>query len=196
MNKFKRIETGIEGLIAIQPTVFGDERGFFMESYSKKDFSEIGIENEFVQDNHSKSKKGVLRGLHFQTEMAQGKLVRVISGSVYDVAVDFRKGSPTFGKWYGVELSAKNKIQFYIPPGFAHGFLTLEDDTESLYKCTDYYAPQYDSGVLWNDPKIGIEWNLEKYGIAQADLLLSEKDQVQQTLKEFVAKNIEIKWGI
>ena len=194
MGKFNRIETGIEGLVVIQPTVFGDERGFFMESYSRKDFAEIGIEIEFVQDNHSKSRKGVLRGLHFQTEMAQGKLVRVTAGSVYDVAVDLRKGSPTFGKWYGIELSAKNKTQFYIPPGFAHGFLTLEDDTEFLYKCTDYYAPQYDSGVLWNDPEIGIEWNLEKYGICAEDLLLSAKDGVQQTLGEFVRKNIEIKW--
>lgn len=194
MAKFNRIDTGIEGLVVIQPTVFGDERGFFMESYSKKDFSEIGIDIEFVQDNHSKSKKGVLRGLHFQTEMAQGKLVRVIAGSVYDVAVDLRNSSPTFGKWYGVELSGVNKTQFYIPPGFAHGFLTLEDDTEFLYKCTDYYAPQYDSGVLWNDPELGIEWNLEKYGIAQDDLLLSKKDQIQQTLKELVGKNIEIKW--
>ncbi|MGL5543258.1 MAG: dTDP-4-dehydrorhamnose 3,5-epimerase [Fusobacteriaceae bacterium] len=194
MGKFNRIETGIEGLVVIQPTVFGDERGFFMESYSRKDFAEIGIEIEFVQDNHSKSRKGVLRGLHFQTEMAQGKLVRVTAGSVYDVAVDLRKGSPTFGKWYGIELSAANKTQFYIPPGFAHGFLTLEDDTEFLYKCTDYYAPQYDSGVLWNDPEIGIEWNLEKYGICAEDLLLSAKDGVQQTLGEFVRKNIEIKW--
>lgn len=194
MGKFNRIETGIEGLVVIQPTVFGDERGFFMESYSRKDFAEIGIETEFVQDNHSKSRKGVLRGLHFQTEMAQGKLVRVTAGSVYDVAVDLRKGSPTFGKWYGIELSATNKTQFYIPPGFAHGFLTLEDDTEFLYKCTDYYAPQYDSGVLWNDPEIGIEWNLEKYGICVEDLLLSAKDGVQQTLGEFVSKNIEIKW--
>ncbi|MGL6130665.1 MAG: dTDP-4-dehydrorhamnose 3,5-epimerase, partial [Fusobacteriaceae bacterium] len=135
----------------------------------------------------------VLRGLHFQWEMAQGKLVRVTSGAVYDVAVDLRKDSETFGKWYGVELSAKNKTQFYIPPGFAHGFLTLEDDTEFLYKCTDYYAPQYDSGVLWNDLEIGIDWNLEKYGIIESELLLSGKDQVQQTLKEFVQKNREIK---
>ncbi|MGL4402409.1 MAG: dTDP-4-dehydrorhamnose 3,5-epimerase [Fusobacteriaceae bacterium] len=195
MGKFNRIETGIEGLVVIQPTVFGDERGFFLESYSRKDFKEIGIEEEFVQDNHSKSRKGVLRGLHFQTEMAQGKLVRVTSGSVYDVAVDLRKGSPTFGKWYGIELSASNKTQFYVPPGFAHGFLTLEDDTEFLYKCTDYYAPQYDSGVLWNDPEIGIEWNLVEYGICSEDLLLSAKDGVQQTLGEFVSKNIEIKWG-
>lgn len=195
MAKFERVETGIEGLVVIQPTVFGDDRGFFMESYSRRDFKEIGIPEEFVQDNHSKSKKGVLRGLHFQTEKAQGKLVRVVAGSVYDVAVDLRKGSPTFGKWYGVELTATNKTQFYIPPGFAHGFVTLEDNTEFLYKCTDYYAPEFDSGVLWNDPEIGIEWNLEKYGISEDEILLSAKDRVQQTLKEFAAKNIEIKWG-
>lgn len=193
MSKFKRIETGIEGLVVIEPTVFGDERGFFMESYSRRDFEEIGIPVEFVQDNHSKSKKGVLRGLHFQTEKAQGKLVRVVAGSVYDVAVDLRKGSATFGKWFGLELSASNKKQFYIPPGFAHGFVTLEDDTEFLYKCTEYYAPEFDSGVLWNDPEIGIEWNLDKYGITEENLLLSPKDRIQQTLAEFVARGIEIK---
>lgn len=193
MSKFKRIETGIEGLVVIEPTIFGDERGFFMESYSRRDFEEIGIPVEFVQDNHSKSKKGVLRGLHFQRERAQGKLVRVVAGSVYDVAVDLRKGSPTFGKWYGIELSASNKIQLYIPPGFAHGFVTLEDNTEFLYKCTEYYAPEFDSGVLWNDSEIGIEWNLEKYGISQDELFLSAKDKVQQSLAEFTAKEIEIK---
>ena len=166
MSKFKRVETGINDLIVIEPTVFGDNRGFFMESYSKKDFSEIGMDIEFVQDNHSKSKKGVLRGLHFQTQHVQGKLVRVTAGAVLDVAVDLRKDSPTFGKHYLVELSADNKKMFYIPPGFAHGFLTLEDNTEFQYKCTDYYAPEFDSGVLWNDSDIGIDWNFEKYGCA------------------------------
>ncbi|MGL5593202.1 MAG: dTDP-4-dehydrorhamnose 3,5-epimerase, partial [Cetobacterium sp.] len=126
MSKFKRVETGIKDLVVIEPTVFGDNRGFFMESYSKKDFSEIGMDVEFVQDNHSKSKKGVLRGLHFQTQHVQGKLVRVTAGSVLDVAVDLRKDSPTFGKYYLVELTSDNKKMFYIPPGFAHGFLTLE----------------------------------------------------------------------
>ena len=139
MSKFKKIETGIEGLYIIEPTVFGDNRGFFLESYNKKEFEEIGITNEFVQDNHSKSKKGVLRGLHFQTKHSQGKLVRVIKGSVFDVAVDLRKGSKTFGKWFGVELSAENKKMFFIPENFAHGFLTLEDETEFMYKCTDLY---------------------------------------------------------
>ena len=192
MSKFKRVETGIKDLIVIEPTVFGDSRGFFMESYSKKDFSEIGMDVEFVQDNHSKSKKGVLRGLHFQTQHVQGKLVRVTAGSVLDVAIDLRKDSPTFGKYYLVELTADNKKMFYIPPGFAHGFLTLEDNTEFQYKCTDYYAPEFDSGVLWNDSDIGIEWNFEKYGLSAEEILLSDKDKKQQTLKEFVQSGVVI----
>ena len=192
MSKFKRVETGIKNLIVIEPTVFGDNRGFFMESYSKKDFSEIGMDVEFVQDNHSKSKKGVLRGLHFQTQHIQGKLVRVTAGSVLDVAVDLRKDSPTFGKHYLVELTADNKKMFYIPPGFAHGFLTLEDNTEFQYKCTDYYAPEFDSGVLWNDSDIGIEWNFEKYGLSAEEILLSDKDNKQQTLKEFIKSGVVI----
>lgn len=192
MSKFKRVETGIKDLIVIEPTVFGDNRGFFMESYSKKDFSEIGIDIEFVQDNHSKSKKGVLRGLHFQTKHVQGKLVRVTAGAVLDVAVDFRKDSPTFGKHFLVELTADNKKMFYIPPGFAHGFLTLEDNTEFQYKCTDYYAPEFDSGVLWNDSDIGIDWSFEKYGFSADDILLSDKDKKQQTLKEFIESGLVI----
>ena len=192
MSKFKRVETGIKDLIVIEPTVFGDNRGFFMESYSKKDFSEIGMDIEFVQDNHSKSKKGVLRGLHFQTQHVQGKLVRVTAGAVLDVAVDLRKDSPTFGKHYLVELTADNKKIFYIPPGFAHGFLTLEDNTEFQYKCTDYYAPEFDSGVLWNDSDIGIDWDLEKYGLSADKILLSDKDKKQQTLKEFVESDVVI----
>ncbi|MGL4629238.1 MAG: dTDP-4-dehydrorhamnose 3,5-epimerase [Cetobacterium sp.] len=192
MSKFKRVETGIKDLIVIEPTVFGDNRGFFMESYSKKDFSEIGMDVEFVQDNHSKSKKGVLRGLHFQTQHVQGKLVRVTAGSVLDAAVDLRKNSPTFGKHYLVELTADNKKMFYIPPGFAHGFLTLEDNTEFQYKCTDYYAPEFDSGVLWNDSDIGIDWNFEKYGLSAEEILLSDKDKKQQTLKEFIESGVVI----
>lgn len=192
MNKFKRVETGIKDLIVIEPTVFGDNRGFFMESYSKKDFSEIGMDIEFVQDNHSKSKKGVLRGLHFQTQHVQGKLVRVTAGAVLDVAVDLRKDSSTFGKHYLVELTADNKKMFYIPPGFAHGFLTLEDNTEFQYKCTDYYAPEFDSGVLWDDSNIGIDWNFEKYGLSADEVLLSDKDKQQQTLKEFVESGVVI----
>ncbi|MGL5203408.1 dTDP-4-dehydrorhamnose 3,5-epimerase [Cetobacterium sp.] len=192
MAKFNRVETGIKDLIVIEPTVFGDNRGFFMESYSRKDFAEIGMDIEFVQDNHSKSKKGVLRGLHFQTKHVQGKLVRVIAGAVLDVAVDLRKDSPTFGKYYLVELTAENKKMFYIPPGFAHGFLTLEDNTEFLYKCTDYYAPEFDSGILWNDSEVGIEWNLEKYGLSEDTILLSEKDKLQQTLAAFVKSGVVI----
>lgn len=192
MAKFNRVETGIKDLIVIEPTVFGDNRGFFMESYSRKDFAEIGMDIEFVQDNHSKSKKGVLRGLHFQTQHVQGKLVRVTAGAVLDVALDLRKDSPTFGKYYLVELTAENKKMFYIPPGFAHGFLTLEDNTEFLYKCTDYYAPEFDSGILWNDSEVGIEWNLEKYGLSEATILLSEKDKLQQTLATFVKSGMVI----
>lgn len=192
MNKFKRVETGIKDLIVIEPTVFGDNRGFFMESYSKKDFSQIGLDVEFVQDNHSKSKKGVLRGLHFQTKYVQGKLVRVTAGSVLDVAVDLRKDSSTFGKHFLVELTAENKKMFYIPPGFAHGFLTLEDNTEFQYKCTDYYAPGFDSGVLWNDSDIDIDWNFEKYGLSIDEILLSDKDKKQQTLKEFIESGVVI----
>lgn len=191
-NKFKKIETGIRDLYVIEPTVFGDNRGFFMETYSKKDFNEIGLTMDFVQDNHSKSKKGVLRGLHFQTKYTQGKLVRVTKGSVYDVAIDLRKNSETFGKWYGVELTEENKKMFYIPEGFAHGFLTLEDETEFQYKCTDYYAPEFDSGVLWNDKDINIEWNLEKYGLNEETILLSEKDKTQQTLLQFIESGVVI----
>ncbi|MDD7409792.1 dTDP-4-dehydrorhamnose 3,5-epimerase [Fusobacterium gastrosuis] len=188
MGKFKKIETGIEGLYIIEPTVFGDERGFFVESYNKNDFTELGISDEFVQDNHSKSKKGVLRGLHFQTKFSQGKLVRVIKGSVYDVAVDLRKDSKTFGKYFGLELSAENKRIFFIPKDFAHGFLTLENDTEFTYKCTDFYHPEYDSGIMWNDKDINIDWNFEKYNLKEKDIVLSEKDKKHQSLKEYEAK--------
>lgn len=194
MSKFKKIETGIKDLVIIEPTVFGDNRGFFMESYSKKEFEEIGLTMDFVQDNHSKSKKGVLRGLHFQTKHTQGKLVRVIAGSVLDVAVDLRRDSETFGKWYSVLLTAENKRMFYVPEGFAHGFITLEDNTEFQYKCTDYYAPEYDSGIIWNDKDINIDWELEKYGIKEEELSLSEKDKKQQTFKEFVESGVELEY--
>ena len=180
MNNFTIKETPIKDLVIIEPKVFGDERGFFMETYNKKSFEELGLTMDFVQDNHSKSKKGVLRGLHFQTKHTQGKLVCVIKGSVYDVAVDLRKGSKTFGKWYAVKLSSENKLMFYIPEGFAHGFLTLEDETEFTYKCTDLYAPEYDSGILWNDETINIDWKFEEFGINPDELTISEKDKVQQ----------------
>ncbi|MBW9156983.1 dTDP-4-dehydrorhamnose 3,5-epimerase [Clostridium tagluense] len=180
MGKFNFIESEINGIYIIEPKVFGDNRGYFMETYNKNDFFEAGLTMEFVQDNESKSKKGVLRGLHFQTKHTQGKLVRVTDGQVFDVAVDLRKGSPTFGKWEGVILTAENKKQFYVPEGFAHGFLVMSDVAVFNYKCTDYYAPEYDSGVLWNDEDIAIEWPLE--GIEE--ILLSDKDKIQIKLKD------------
>ena len=180
MNNFEVIKTPIKDLVVIQPKVFGDERGFFLETYNKKSFEELGLTMEFLQDNHSKSKKGVLRGLHFQTQNTQGKLVRVAKGSVYDVAVDLRKDSETFGKWYGVLLTEANKTMFYVPEGFAHGFLTLEDDTEFMYKCTDLYSPEYDSGIMWNDETIGIDWKFEEFGIAPSELTISDKDTKHQ----------------
>ena len=180
MGNFSFKKTKIKDLFVIEPQVIGDDRGYFMESYSKKEFNNAGLNMEFVQDNESKSTKGVLRGLHFQTKHTQGKLVRVNEGSVYDVAVDLRKGSPTFGKWEGLILSDENKKQLYIPEGFAHGFLVLSDVAVLNYKCTDYYAPEYDSGVLWNDSEIDIKWPLE--GIDQ--IILSEKDKKQKKLKD------------
>lgn len=160
MGKFKCISTGIDGLFIIEPTAFADERGYFMETYSARDFADLGVNLNFVQDNQSRSVKGVLRGLHFQKKYPQGKLVRVISGEVFDVAVDLRRDSKTFGKWEGVLLSEQNKRQFYIPPGFAHGFLVLSACAEFVYKCTDYYHPGDEGGILWSDPAIGIDWPL------------------------------------
>lgn len=171
MSKFEFIKTPLEGLVVVKPTVFGDDRGFFMETYHKEEFAKAGIDKEFVQDNHSKSSKGVLRGLHFQTENTQGKLVRVISGEVYDVAVDCRPNSATFGKWYGVTLSRENKMQFYVPEGFAHGFLVLSDEAEFVYKCTDVYNPAAEGGIPYNDEFVNVAW-------PQIDcpVKLSEKD--------------------
>lgn len=175
-KKFIKIETSIEGLWIIEPLVYGDHRGFFMESYSERDFAEIGITERFVQDNHSKSKKGVLRGMHFQTRYTQGKLVRVTAGSVLDVVVDLRNESPTFGMWEAVLLSKQNQRMFYVPPRFGHGFLTLEDDSEFQYKCTEYYAPEYDCGIRWNDPTVNIKWNFTDFGMTEAEVQLSDKD--------------------
>lgn len=158
MGKIRVTKTPIEGLYVIEPEVFGDERGYFMETYNRQAMHEMGLHMDFVQDNESMSVKGVLRGLHFQKRHPQGKLVRVIEGSVYDVAVDIRKGSETYGQWYGVELSGKNKKQFYIPQGFAHGFLVLSDIAVFAYKCTDFYHPEDEGGMAWNDPQIGIKW--------------------------------------
>ena len=158
MGKFNFIQTELPGVVIVEPTVFGDARGYFMETFQKEEFAAAGIADEFVQDNQSSSTRGVLRGLHFQTEHTQGKLVRVVKGEVFDVAVDCRPGSATFGKWVGVVLSAENKKQFYVPKGFAHGFLVLSDEAEFCYKCTDYYAPSAEGGIPYNDPTVGIQW--------------------------------------
>ena len=182
MGKFEKQETGIEWLYVIKPTVFEDSRGFFMETYQKQDFAAMGITQEFVQDNHSKSSKGVLRGLHFQKEYAQSKLVRVVKGAVYDVAVDLRKDSKTYGKYYGVTLTEENKLQFFIPKGFAHGFLVLSDEAEFVYKCDDYYHPGDEGGLIWNDPTIGIQWPLEQIG-GEANIIQSEKDKNWPTMQ-------------
>ena len=173
-------KTKLPGVVIIQPQVFGDSRGYFMETYKKNLFAEAGIDKEFVQDNESSSTKGVLRGLHFQKQNPQGKLVRVIEGEVFDVAVDLRKNSKTFGKWVGVTLSAENKKQFYIPEGFAHGFVVLSETASFVYKCTRFYAPGDEGGLMWNDPEIGIKWPVGN----GFEPLLSEKDTKNPPLKD------------
>ncbi|MEK9825553.1 MAG: dTDP-4-dehydrorhamnose 3,5-epimerase [Methylotenera sp.] len=173
------VQTAIPEVLIIEPQVFGDERGFFFESFSQQKFERLtGVNAEFVQDNHSKSAKNVLRGLHYQIQQPQGKLVRVVAGEVFDVAVDVRRNSSTFGKWVGVLLSAENKRQLWVPPGFAHGFLVLKDATEFLYKTTDYYAPQHERSIRWDDPEIGIQWPLD------GNPLLSAKDQAGLSLNQ------------
>ncbi len=165
-------KTSIDGILVIRPKVFGDDRGFFLESFNADRYRDAGIDTVFVQDNLSQSKRGVLRGLHFQTgEYAQGKLVQVIKGRVWDVAVDIREGSKTYGKWFGIELSGENHTQFWIPPGLAHGFVTLEDDTVFSYKCTKMYAPEHEGGIVWNDPVLAIEWPIDP-----REVIVSEKD--------------------
>ncbi len=183
MGKLNVETCEIEGLKVITPQVFGDSRGYFLETYSKRDFESIGIGMEFVQDNQSASKKGVLRGLHFQKHFPQDKLVRVINGEVFDVAVDLRDGSATFGKWFGVLLSAENKKQFFIPKGFAHGFYVVSDYAEFAYKCTDFYHPDDEGGILFKDKQIGIEWPYKD----EAELILSDKDTKWGTLEQYVA---------
>lgn len=173
MSNFNFIKTEIEGVILVEPKVFGDNRGYFMETYQKEAFAQGGITAQFVQDNQSKSSKGVLRGLHFQKQFSQAKLVRVIKGEVYDVAVDLRKTSPTYGKYVGVVLSEENKKQFFIPRGFAHGFLVLSDEAEFVYKCDAFYHPEDEGGIMWDDPQIGIRWPLERI----ENIKLSEKDK-------------------
>lgn len=163
------IETALPGVLVLEPKIFGDQRGFFLETYHEARYREIGIPARFVQDNHSRSRRGVLRGLHYQLQQPQGKLVRVTRGRVFDVAVDIRRGSPTFGHWTSIILDDESHRQMYVPPGFAHGFCVLSDEADFVYKCTDYYHPRSEQGILWNDPAIGIEWPL-------AQVALSEKD--------------------
>ena len=196
MGQIKVTSCPIDGLYVIEPTVHGDARGYFMETYNQKDMEEAGLTMKFVQDNQSCSTKGVLRGLHFQKEFPQGKLVRVVKGKVFDVAVDLRSNSKTYGQWFGVELSEENKKQFYISEGFAHGFLVLSDVAEFCYKCTDFYHPGDEGGLAWNDPSIGIVWpelvgkyngNARANGYKMTDgtaINLSEKDEKWLTLKD------------
>ena len=195
MSKIKVTNAPIEGLYVIEPMVFGDSRGYCTETYNQQDMHEAGLDMVFVQDNQSMSTKGVLRGLHFQKEHPQGKLVRVIRGTVFDVAVDLRKNSPTYGKWFGVELSAENKKQFYISEGFAHGFLVLSDEAEFCYKVTDFYHPGDEGGLAWNDPDIGIEWpkligdyqgtaDSAGYSVDGVPLNLSDKDKKWARLED------------
>jgi dTDP-4-dehydrorhamnose 3,5-epimerase len=176
------ITCDIDGPLILEPKVLGDERGFFMESWNATSFAEIGLDATFVQDNHSRSQKGVLRGMHFQNPAPQGKLVRVVRGAVFDAIVDLRRSSPTFGQWTGVTLSAENKRMFWVPEGFAHGFLTLEDDTDFLYKCTSAYLPQNEHSLAWDDPEVGIEWPLQ--GIEPK---LSNKDAAGAPLSRVMA---------
>lgn len=174
----KVIDTAIPDVKIIEPAVFGDERGFFMETWQQEKFCELVANRTFVQDNHSKSKKGILRGLHYQTENTQGKLVRVVSGEVYDIAVDIRKSSPTFGQWVGVLLSAENKRQLWVPEGFAHGFYVTSEEAEFVYKCTDYYNPKAEHSIVWNDPSLAIDWPLD------GEPLLSDKDKNGRLLQD------------
>lgn len=179
MAEIKVTPCDIEGLYVIEPQVFGDERGYFIETYNKKAFEEKGLTMNFVQDNESMSKRGVLRGLHFQKSFPQGKLVRVLSGEVFDVAVDIRKGSPTFGKWFGVILSDENKKQFYVSKGFAHGYLVLSERAVFSYKCTDFYHPEDEGGIRYDDPQIHVEWP-----ISGDEIILSEKDKKYEGLAD------------
>ena len=183
----KIIETNLPGVIVFEPKVFGDKRGFFLETYREDVLKEAGITAHFVQDNHSRSSRGVLRGLHYQTSHTQGKLVRVATGAVFDVAVDVRYGSPTFGQWFGTELNEENMRLMYVAPGYAHGFVVLSDTADFLYKCTDYYHPQSEQGILWNDPAIGIEWPMTDVALSEKDknnVLL--KDQIPEALPDFI----------
>jgi dTDP-4-dehydrorhamnose 3,5-epimerase len=177
--------TAIPEVLLIEPDVFGDSRGFFMESWNRRKFAEHGLSVEFVQDNHSFSSRGVLRGLHYQLRRPQGKLVRVVTGRVFDVAVDIRRGSPGFGKWVGVELSADNRRQLYIPHGFAHGFCVLSDTADFLYKCTAYYDPQDEHGIIWNDPLIGIDWPAGEFVVSGKDAANGRLEDMMDVLPDY-----------
>ena len=185
MGKITVTPCDIEGLYVIEPTVFKDERGYFVETYNQNDMKEAGLDMVFVQDNQSMSTRGVLRGLHFQKQFPQGKLVRVVRGKVFDVAVDLRSDSKTYGKWFGVELSAENMKQFYLPEGFAHGFLVLSDEAEFCYKCTDFYHPNDEGGLSWKDPDINVQWPIPE----GMELTISEKDQNWGSFREYQEKN-------
>lgn len=177
----KIIETHLPGVVVIEPKLFGDKRGFFLETYREDALQQAGINVRFVQDNHSHSSQGVLRGLHYQMEQTQGKLVRVATGSVYDVAVDVRVGSPSFGQWYGTELNEENMRMMYVPPGFAHGFVVLSETADFIYKCTDYYHPESEQGIAWDDPDLSIDWNISSIS---EKISLSEKDKNNVRLSE------------
>jgi dTDP-4-dehydrorhamnose 3,5-epimerase len=183
----RRIETSLPGVCLIEPKVHGDRRGFFLESYNRREMEAVGIYDDFVQDNHSRSSRGVLRGLHYQLGRPQAKLVRVTRGRVFDVAVDIRRGSPGFGRWAGIELSEDNRTMLYLPEGFAHGFLVLSEIAEFQYKCSDFYAPEEERGIAWNDPGIGIEWPL-----AAVEPVLSERDTGWCTLDEMDERELPI----
>lgn len=185
MGKFERLTTDLEGVSLIRPAVFKDDRGFFLETYNRNEFAEVGIKEEFVQDNISHSAKGVIRGLHYQSKNAQGKLVRVLQGKIFDVVVDIRKGSPTYGHYLCVELNAQDPAMLFVPIGFAHGFMALEEGTDVMYKVTDFYSPHYDAGLRWNDPDLAIPWPLAAYGIVNP--IVSLKDALLPFLKDTVS---------
>lgn len=177
----KVIETNLPGVVVLEPKIFGDKRGFFLETYRDDIMQNYGIDAKFVQDNHSRSSIGVIRALHYQMKQTQGKLVRVVTGSVFDVAVDVRLGSPSFGQWYGTKLNEENMRMMYVPPGFAHGFVVLSETADFIYKCTDYYHPESEQGIAWNDPNIGIDWGLSSI---DSDIVISKKDLNNVLLKD------------
>ena len=184
------IKTPLSGVLVLEPRVFSDQRGFFLETYHQQRYWEAGIERKFIQDNHSSSLQGTLRGLHYQLKYPQGKLVRVVLGEVFDVAVDIRLGSPSFGQWFGEYLSAENKKQLYVPPGFAHGFCVLSQSADFLYKCTEFYDPKDEYGVIWNDPGLAIEWPLEQPILSEKDAALPNLKHVQNQLPVYAMVDV------